>query len=214
MLMLILGFDIAGDPFNDEFTKIFQSVYSQQTSMLEKLQTRKKKLDNKLKTIQTWRRVSSIIFAATVAAVLICSVVAAAIAAPPVAAALAAASAVPLGSMGTWIDSLWKKYEDAVKGQKVVNRSMVVGTQIVIKDLDNIRVVIERLEIQIQSLLGNVDFVIEEEAVKIGIEEIKKKMEAFRKNVDDLGVQTDMCIRDVRMARTVILQRLIKPPNP
>ncbi|KAI8532942.1 hypothetical protein RHMOL_Rhmol11G0257300 [Rhododendron molle] len=207
-------FKAAGDPFTDEFTKIFQSVYSHQTSMLDKLQTRRKKLDKKLRTTQTWRRVSSMIFAATVTAVLICSVVAAAIAAPPVAAALAAASAVPLGSMGAWIDSLWKKYEDAVKGQKDVVRSMEVGTLIVIKDLDNIRVVIERLEIQIESLLGNVDFVIEEEAVKIGIEEIKKKMEVFRKNVDDLGIQTDMCIRDVRRARTVILRRLINPPNP
>lgn len=213
-MMLIFGFAITGDPFTDEFTTIFQSVYSHQTSMLDKLQTRRKKLDKKLRTTQTWRRVSSMIFAATVTAVLICSVVAAAIAAPPVAAALAAASAVPLGSMGAWIDSLWKKYEDAVKGQKDVVRSMEVGTRIVIKDLDNIRVVIERLEIQIESLLGNVDFVIEEEAVKIGIEEIKKKMEVFRKNVDDLGIQTDMCIRDVRRARTVILRRLINPPNP
>lgn len=211
-MMLIFGFANTGDPFTDEFTKIFQSVYSHQTSMLDKLQTRRKKLDKKLRTTQTWRRVSSMIFAATVTAVLICSVVAAAIAAPPVAAALAAA--VPLGSMGAWIDSLWKKYEDAVKGQKGVVWSMEVGTRIVIKDLDNIRVVIERLEIQIESLLGNVDFVIEEEAVKIGIEEIKKKMEVFRKNVDDLGIQTDMCIRDVRIARTVILRRLINPPNP
>lgn len=207
-------FKAAGDPFTDEFIKIFQDVYSHQTAMLDKLQTKKKKLDKKLKTTQAWRRVSGIIFATTVAAVLICSVVAAAIAAPPVAAALAAASAIPLGSMGTWIDSLWKKYEDAVKGQKDVVRSMEMGTRIVIKDLDNIRVVIGRLEIHIESLFGNVDFINEEKAVKIGIEEIKKKVEVFKKNVEDLRSQTDKCIRDVQRARTVVLRRLIKPPNP
>lgn len=205
-------FKAAGDPFTDEFIKIFQDVFSHQTSMLDKLQTKRKKLDKKLKTTQAWRRISGIIFATTVAAVIICSVVAAAIAAPPVAAALAAA--VPLGSMGTWIDSLWKKYEDAVKGQKDVVLSMEIGTRIVIMDLDNIRVVIDRLEIQIDSLFGNVDFVIEEKAVKIGIEEIKKKVEVFKKNVEDLGVHTDKCIRDVQRARTVVLQRLIKLPNP
>ncbi|MCI93240.1 UPF0496 protein, partial [Trifolium medium] len=58
--------------------------------MLEKLQLRKGKLDKKLKQIRTWRKVSFIIFVATVAAVLICSVVAAAVASPHVAAAVAA----------------------------------------------------------------------------------------------------------------------------
>ncbi|XP_031267053.1 UPF0496 protein At4g34320-like [Pistacia vera] len=207
------NFKAAGDPFTEDFFQIFQSVYKQQVSMLVKLQLRKNKLDKKLKYIHSWRKVSSIIFAATCATVLICSVVAAAMAAPPVAAALAAASSIPLGSMGKWIDSLWKNYENALKGQKEVITSMQVGTYIAIKDLDNIRVLIDRIEIEIEALLQNVDFVIEEEAVKIGIEEIKKKLGVFMKNVEDLGVQADTCSRDIRRARTVVLQRIIKHPN-
>lgn len=207
------NFKAAGDPFTEEFFQIFQSVYKQQLSMLEKLQLRKNKLDKKLKYIHAWRKVSSIIFAATFAAVLICSVVAAAMAAPPVAAALAAATSIPLGSMGKWFDSLWKNYENALKGQKEVISSMQAGTYVAIKDLDNIRVLIDRLEIEVESLLQNVDFVIEEEAVKIGVEEIRKKLGVFMKNVEDLGVQADMCSRDIRRARTVVLQRIIKHPN-
>ncbi|KAL9418060.1 hypothetical protein CISIN_1g040233mg [Citrus sinensis] len=207
------NFKAAGDPFTEEFFQIFQSVYKQQISMLEKLQLRKNKLDKKLKYIHSWRKVSSIIFAATFATVLICSVVAAAMAAPPVAAALAAASSIPLGSMGKWIDSLWKNYEHALKGQKEMISSMQVGTYIAIKDLDNIRVLIDRLEIEVEALLQNVDFVIEEEAVKIGVEEIKKKLGVFMKNVEDLGVQADTCSRDIRRARTVVLQRIIKHTN-
>lgn len=207
------NFKAAGDPFTEEFFHIFQSVYKQQVSMLEKLQLRKSKLDKKLKYIHAWRKVSSIIFAATFAALLICSVVAAAMAAPPVAAALSAAAAIPLGSMGKWIDSLWKNYENALKGQKEVISSMQVGTYVVIKDLDSIRVLIDRLEVQIEALLQNVDFVVEAEAVKIGVEEIKKKLGVFMKNVEDLGVQADMCGRDIRRARTVVLQRIIKHPN-
>ncbi|XVE93550.1 hypothetical protein REPUB_Repub01dG0204400 [Reevesia pubescens] len=208
------NFKAAGDPFTEEFFQIFQSVYRQQIAMLEKLQLKKNKLDKKLKYIHAWHKVSSMIFVAAFAAVLICSVVAAAMAAPPVAAALAAATSIPVGSMGKWIDSLWKNYENALKGQKEVISSMQAGTYVAIKDLDNIRVLIDRLEIEIESLLQNADFAIEEEeAVKIGIDEIKKKLGVFMKNVEDLGQQADICSRDIRRARTVVLQRIIKHPN-
>ncbi|CAL9132020.1 unnamed protein product [Musa acuminata var. zebrina] len=207
-------FKTAGDPFTEEFFQVFQSVYRQQLLMLEKLQLRKNKLDKKLKSIKAWRKVSSIIFAATLAAVLICSVVAAAVSAPPVAAALAAATSIPIGSMAKWIDSLLKDYGNAVQGQKEVVGSMQVGTFIVIKDLDSIRVSIDKLEIEIVSLLDNADFAIKDvEAVKIGIEEIKKKLEVFTKSVEDLGEQTDKCSRDIRRARTVVLQRIIRTPK-
>ncbi|BAT90901.1 hypothetical protein LR48_Vigan08g169800 [Vigna angularis] len=207
------NFKAAGDPFTEEFFQIFQSVYKHHILMFEKLQLRKNKLDKKLKYIKSWRKVSSMIFVATFAAVLICSVVAAAIAAPPVAAAIAAATSIPIGSMGKWMDSLWKNYENALKGQKEVISSMQAGTYVAIKDLDSIRVLIDRLEIEIESLLRNVNFAIEEGAVKVAIEEIKKKLGVFMKNVEDLGVQADMCSRDIRRARTVVLQRIIKHPH-
>ncbi|GAA0170186.1 hypothetical protein LIER_24498 [Lithospermum erythrorhizon] len=207
------SFKVAGDPFTEEFFQTFQSIYRQQMVMLEKLQLKKSKLDKKLKYIHAWRKVSNVIFVATFAAVLICSVVAAAVASPPLAATLAAATSLPLGSMGKWIDSLFKNYENAVKGQKDVINSMHVGTYVAIKDLDNIRVLIDKLEIEIESLLKQAEFIINEEAVKVGIEEIKKKLDVFMKNVEDLGVQADMCSRDIRRARTVVLQRIIKYPN-
>ncbi|KAL0386980.1 UNVERIFIED_CONTAM: hypothetical protein Sradi_2579800 [Sesamum radiatum] len=187
----------------------------QQMLMLEKLQLKKNKLDKKLRYIHAWRKVSSIIFAATFAAVLICSVVAAAMAAPPVSAALAAATSIPLGSMGKWIDSLLKNYENAVKGQKEIVNCMNVGTYVTIKDLDSIRVLIDRLEIEIESLLKNAEFAVinGDEAVRVGVDEIRKKLDVFMKNIEELGVQADNCSRDIRRARTVILQRIIKHPT-
>ncbi|GFS36235.1 transmembrane protein, putative [Actinidia rufa] len=174
----------------------------------EKTLDEENKLDKKYKYYHAWRKISSIIFATTLVTVLICSVVAAAMAAPPVAAALAAAIAVPVGSVGRWIDSLLKSYENAIKGQEEVLSSMQVGTKIAIKDLDNIRVRIDWLEIEIESLLHNAEFAIEEEAVKIGIEEIKKEVVVFMKRVEDLGKQVDTCSRDVCRARIVVLQRM------
>ncbi|XP_073292703.1 UPF0496 protein At4g34320-like [Primulina huaijiensis] len=207
------AFREAGDPFTEEFFQSFHAVHKRQMVMLERLQIKNSKLDKTLKSVHTWRKISSIIFAATFAAVLICSVVAASIAAPPVAAALAAATSIPLGSMGKWIDSLLDNYENAVKGQKEIINSMTVGTYVTIKDLDSIHVLINKLELQIESLLENADFAIDEEAVRFGVEEIKKKTDSFMKNAEELGKQADSCCRDIRKARTVILQRIIKHPN-
>lgn len=134
-------------------------------------------------------------------------------AAPPVAAALAAATSIPIGSMGKWIDSLIMNYEKAMKGQKESINSMTVGTYITIKDLDNIRVLIDRLEIEIEGLMKDAEFAVNEDAVKIAIDEIKKKVDVFMKNVEELGAQADNCSRDTRRARTVILQRIINPPH-
>jgi len=125
-----------------------------------------------------------------------------------VATILGASSTIRIGSMGEWIDSMLKNYEIAVKGQKEVVISMQVGTYVATKDLDNIR-----LKIEIESLLHNVEFAIEDDDVKVAIEEMKKKLEVFMKNVEDLGVQADTCITDIIRARAVVLQRIIKLPH-
>ncbi|XP_059623732.1 UPF0496 protein 1-like [Cornus florida] len=208
------NFKTAGDPFNDEFFSLFQSVYAKQVSMFVKLQASKSKLDKKLKSVKAWRTVSNVIFMATFASVLICSVVAAAIAAPPVVTALAAAAAVPLGSMGKWINSLWKKYENELKGERDVMGSLHIGTYVAIKDLDSIRLLVDRLEIEFESLLQNADFALrEDEAVMLAIDEIKKKLSGFMQTIQDLSEHTDKCGRDIRRARTLILQRIIKHPS-
>ncbi|XP_041001315.1 UPF0496 protein At2g18630-like [Juglans microcarpa x Juglans regia] len=207
-------FKAAGDPFTDEFFALFQSVYQHHVSMLEKLQLRKRKLDKKLKNLKTWRRVSNVLFVAAFVSVLVLSVVAAAIAAPPVVTALAGALVVPIGSVGKWCNALWKRYENAVKGQREVISSMLVGTYITMKDLETIRVMVNKLEIEIESMLQNADFALrEEEAVNLAMDEIKKKLEVFMDTIDNLSKHADKCSRDIRRARTVILQRIIRHPT-
>ncbi|XP_012574409.1 UPF0496 protein At2g18630-like [Cicer arietinum] len=204
-------FKETGDPFSEEFYSLFQSVYAQQASMLKKLLIRKQKLDKKLKSLKTLKRVSSAIFVAAFVAVLIFSVVAAAIAAPPVIMALAGALAVPIGSVGKWCNSLFKKYETAIKGQGEVISSMQIGTYISLVDMNNIRVRIEQLEIKIESMLQIADFALgNEDAVKLAIDEIKKKIEIFAEIIETLSVQADQCSRQTRKARTVVVQKIIK----
>lgn len=207
-------FKATGDPFSDEFYQAFQSVYRQQLSMLEKLHHRKSELDKKLKSVKIWRKVTCIIFASAFAALLICSVVAALVAAPPIAAALAAATSIPLGSMGKWFDSMWKDYQNALKAEKELINTMHAGTFVVLTDLDNIRILVNRLEDHIRSLLENAEFAFRnEEAVRLGIDEIRKKMGVFMKSIEDLVHQADRCSRDIRRARTVVLQKIIKLPK-
>ncbi|KAK6129102.1 hypothetical protein DH2020_037175 [Rehmannia glutinosa] len=134
------NFRTVGDPFTQDFFKAFNS------------------LDKKLRKLRVWRKVSNVIFVVAFASVLICSVVAAAITAPPVVTALAAAAAIPLGSMGKWLNSIWKNCERDFGGQRDVISTMQIGSFIVIKDLDSIRVLVDRFQIEIEDLLANADF--------------------------------------------------------
>lgn len=208
------NFKDAGDPFTEEFYLLFQSVYTQQATMLKKLQIRKRKLDKKLKSLKSWKRVSNAIFLAAFVSVLIFSVVAASIAAPPVVTALAAALVVPLGSVGKWCNSLFKGYEKAIKGQREVVSSMQLGTYISLKDLDNIRVLTNKLELQLESLLQNADFALKnEDVIKLAIDEIKKNIETFSETLETLSANADKCSRQIRKARTVVIQNIIKRPD-
>ncbi|KAI3500571.1 hypothetical protein L2E82_19081 [Cichorium intybus] len=209
-------FEALEGPFSEEFFELFQSVYKQQLTMLKKLQIQKGKVDKKLKSAKTYRKLTNMIFVITFSTVLICSVVAAAVAAPPVVTALAAAAAVPLGSMGKWVNSLWKKYETELKGQREMISSMRMGNLIVIKDLDNIKALVDKLGIEMQGLVQNAQFAIneeEEEAVAMAVDEMKKTVNDFAKTIDELSDHSDKCCRDVRRARLVIVQKITKQPS-
>ncbi|KAG6767982.1 hypothetical protein NC652_018687 [Populus alba x Populus x berolinensis] len=204
-------FTAAGNPFTPQFFALFQSVSEQQVSMLKKLQSRKKELDKKMKSTKAWKKVSNVLFVSVFVSVLIISVVAAAVAAPPVLTALAGAMAVPAGSVGKWCNTLWNRYEKALKDQKELVTSMQVATWGTINDMDSIRVLVNKLQMGIQSLLDNADFAIrEEDAVKLVIDEIKKKMAVFMEIVEDLAAHADKCNRDISLARTMILNRILK----
>ncbi|POO02599.1 hypothetical protein TorRG33x02_015830 [Trema orientale] len=214
-LQELARFKAAGDPFTEEFFALFQTVFKQQVAMLEKLQQKKRKIDKKLKSLKTWRKVSNVIFVATFVSVLIFSVVAAAIAAPPVVTALLGALAVPIGSVGKWCNTLWNRYGNVVKGQREIISSMQVGTFVTLRDLESIRSLVNKLEIQIESLMHDAEFALtQDDALKIIIDDIKKKLEVFTETTESLTQQNSKCIEEITMARRVITQRIIKhPPN-
>ncbi|KAJ6288514.1 hypothetical protein OIU76_024489 [Salix suchowensis] len=201
----------AGNPFTPQFFALFKSVHEQQVSMLKKLVSRTKKLDEKLKSMETWRRVSNVLFVSAFVSVLIFSVLAAAVAAPPVVIALASAMAVPIGSVGKWCSSLWIRYEKALEEEKVLVTSLEVGTRLAIKDMESIRALVNKFHDEIESLLKNADIAIrEEDAVKLGIDDIKRMMAVFMERIEDLAARAGTCQDDIIAARKVVVNKTLE----
>ncbi|XP_020574556.1 UPF0496 protein 1-like [Phalaenopsis equestris] len=184
----------------------FKPVYQQQLSSLGKLQNLEAEQDKKLKSVKIWRNVTRIIFVSAFAALFICSVVAAFEAASRIAAALAAATAIPVGSIGKWFDSKWKDYQDALKVEKELINKMHATTSVVLTYLNNIKILVNRLEDNIRSLSDDAEFVLEDEdAVRPVIEEMRKKIEVFMKIIEDLVQQADQCSRILSRASAVLI---------
>ncbi|KAJ6678553.1 TRANSMEMBRANE PROTEIN [Salix viminalis] len=164
-------FKAAGDPFTPQFFALYESVHEQQVSMFKKSQSLKKKLDEKLKSMKTWRRVSNVLFVSAI----ICFV-------------------------GNWCN----RYEKALEEEKGIVRSIEVGTFVTIKDMVDVRELVNKLQVEIESLLHVADFATREEDV------IKRKMAVFMESIEDLAVHADKCNSDISQARTVILNRILK----
>ncbi|CAN4105999.1 unnamed protein product [Withania somnifera] len=208
------SFKDAGDPFSDKFFSSFQSVYVHQEALLSKLKAKKRKLDKKLSRVKTWKRVSNVIFATVFVSAIICSIVAAAVTAPPIVTALAAAASVPLGTVGKWINSMWKKYEDELKREREILTSMGAGSFVVIQDLVHIRALADKLQIIFEGLLHNADFAIREtDAVASAMEEVKKNVNGFSETIEVLSQHAKKCNQDIRMARAVILRKIVSQPS-
>ncbi|KAL6220543.1 hypothetical protein ACLB2K_008299 [Fragaria x ananassa] len=218
ILQELRAFKAAGDPFGEECFALFQEVLNQHASMLQILQVRKKRLDKKLKSVKAWRKVSNVLFVATFVESVFSApgcaahpVVAAAITAPPLVSALAHPLAVSVGSVENWCKILWSHYE-TLKAQRIAMQLGTMDCMFTMTDLNKIRVLVENCESEIEALLQNADFAIKENAVKKVMSEINKKLEMFMETVKSLSQNADECGRNIRRARTVILQRMISHP--
>ncbi|KAL1204297.1 hypothetical protein V5N11_029495 [Cardamine amara subsp. amara] len=210
-------FKASGDPFDGEFFTLFESVYEQQVLLLEIIHKQRSRLDKKLKNIKNWKKISNVVFVTAFVSVLIFSVVAAAVAAPPVVTALAAALAVPMGSVGKWCNYLWSKYETSVKRQKDIVLSMSFGARMTMKDMENIGAHIDKLKIEMESMMQKVDFALnekeEEVAVRLSMQEISKKFDVFTERIEEVGENAAKCSKDITRARTIVLRHILSFPS-
>ncbi|XP_059624685.1 UPF0496 protein 1-like [Cornus florida] len=205
-----------GNLFTEELSSLFDSVYKTEQSMLEKFRVKKTELDNKLKSVKTWRTVSHVILGVTCASLLICSLVVMAICAPPAVMALGAAiipaAAAGLEEMGGgWIDYYLMKYENELKSQNEKISSLESSTLVWKTDLDHIASDVKNAKNKIQSMLHIAEFALNEEAsVTLVMEEIKMKMIGFMETITDLSEHTDTCRRHVIHDRKEFSENIIK----
>ena len=63
-------------------------------------------------------------------------------------------------------------------------------------------------------MLQSSDFALRnEDAVKFAIDEIKKNIDTFAETIEALSKQADECSRQIRMARTVVVKKIINYTN-
>ncbi|KAI4325820.1 hypothetical protein MLD38_031183 [Melastoma candidum] len=207
-LQQLKRFREAGDPFTDEFTALLESIYVQQLKMLKSLEACRNNVDKKLRSSKTWMRITNAIYVAAFISTLIVSVVAVALAAPPVVSAIAAGLAAPIGSLGKWCNTLWKNYRKELRQQKALLTLAAGFTKIAIEDIQTIKMLVSRLEIEIESLVANADLAEREGAVALMIGELRKRLDVFMELVENLGEHADQGSQYTQTARAIILQRI------
>lgn len=161
--------------------------------------------------MKAWRKVWSVVYAVTFAAVLISSVVLAAVAAPPAATAAAAAASAAMGTIGEWFDALWKNCEGVLEGEAEVIGMVRKETFFAIHDLERIRVAVERLEVTLGSMAWESEFGTrkeEEVAMTETMEEMRKKVVEFGRDVMELEREVDRCSGNAREVSAAMLQAI------
>lgn len=207
------GFVSAANPFSEDFSKQFMTVYQRHLEMQNKLQVKKKKLDSKLRSVRGWMKVSNIILGATCAAVLLCRVIADAIAAPRVAVDLAEESRKPGRGMGSWLKPLCRKYEQ-IRAQAAIIEDASKGTFVAIQDLNNIKASVERLKNETAAITRNIRFGEDRRhdpySLQVAVEAIRRKQAAFIDQLEDLRETVIQSRGRINRARTVVLVRILE----
>ncbi|KAI4381174.1 hypothetical protein MLD38_007277 [Melastoma candidum] len=206
-------FKEAGDPFTEEFSVLLRSVYEQQQQMFKSLKACKDKVDRSLRSSKTWMKVTNAIFVAAFVSTLIVSVVAVAMTAPAVVTALAAGLAAPIGSLGKWCNTLWKNYRSALKQQKELLTLATGFTRLTIADIETIKTLVDKLKIEVESLMSTADLADGGETVRLTIEEIRKRLDIFTDIVEKLSDYADQGSQYTQKARGIILQRITGQPS-
>lgn len=203
------------NPFEGRNINELRSACEQQQSLLALLRQRNHELEKRLKSVKKWRKAWNVIYMAGVVAVLACSVMLAAMASPAAAVAGATASATAMKCVEPCIDSLWEKWERSLQGDKDIIAAMQRKGGIAMRQLENIRLIVEKLKIDTDVMLKTVDFAIskedgEEIEVEIGIEKITAKKEEFEKIIDGLKESLDSSDGEIRKATTEFLEIIMK----
>ncbi|VVB14258.1 unnamed protein product [Arabis nemorensis] len=196
-----------GDPFGDEFTTQYESVYKEQVMLLDKIRELQVMLEKKHKNVKKLRRLGNIIFATALLSVITLSL----IVTSPVVATVAIGLATPIATAGTWVIGMLKDSEKSVKTQKHLFLLTENSTQVNIESMKTIKNLVETLVIRISSILKTVEVAVEkreEEAMKLVMQEIIKKVEGFAEKIEQVGANVAKCSKVVVSGRVLVMEHI------
>ncbi|KAL3700408.1 hypothetical protein R1sor_018430 [Riccia sorocarpa] len=199
ILLELSNFLEAPNPFT-EFQTLFSVVYERQRKLQEKLTERRRKYHRKERNVRVMKKITTVILTASCVSLVVCAAVAMAVASPFFAGGVTAAASLPLEAMHGWLNKLWAHYEQKVRAERGVVDAAHWGTWVAIKDLDTMTTEVRRLTSEIEGFNRNIEFAQERGdslALQNSIRMIRRKHEQFVKQLDDLGVHVNECIKRI-----------------
>ncbi|KAG4212407.1 hypothetical protein ERO13_A02G163432v2 [Gossypium hirsutum] len=183
-------FKAAEESFVQKFLEQKRMAHMRYESMQGKVCARKKTLEKKVESWETWRRVSVAFLVAAFISMLVFSVVAVIISAKPVITTLAGALTTAIVPLGTWCNKYWKRNKEKIKEKKKLTAIM----EIYGSSATTIWMQVEELEIKKTSLSHSVDCVLTEGyTLKVGMDDINEKLKHVTSIITDLLRETDGC---------------------
>ncbi|RRT76421.1 hypothetical protein B296_00023319 [Ensete ventricosum] len=200
----------AGHPFAGLNAKEPQQALSKLRTTMDRLRDRKKEIKAALRSTKRWRNLWDVVFTAAFIGVLVCSVVLAATGAAPVAITAGTAGATAIKAMEPWANSLWDERETALRDEKEVVK-MMLDEGLSVHEHDNIRSLVVKLWTDVETIMKKVEFVLQqedEEAMQVGMTELKKKMEAVdvKGSINSLKDKVDACKQEIQPSESKFLK--------
>lgn len=200
----------AGHPFAGLNVKEPQHALSKLRETMDRLRDRKKEIKAALRSTKRWRKFCEVVFTATFIGLLVCSVVLAATVAAPVAITAGTAGATAIKAVEPWFNSLWDGRETALRDEKEVVK-MMLDEELSVHELDSIRSLVVKLWTDVETLMKKVEFVLQqedEEAMEVGMTELKKKMEAtdVKGCIMFLKEKVDACKKEIQPSKSKFLK--------
>lgn len=165
-----------------------QILMEQQQQMLSSLKQHIQTLDEQKQTTGRWKKVTSTVLMAITGALLIGVIVVLCVGNPTAAASLVACT-VGVGASSFGVLDAFNAYEETLLVQKNAINSINDKTMIVIMDLQDIELLINKIVREIDSLVFNVGFAAKGN-VGFGMKDIKRKLDNFLKKIEDLEAKT------------------------
>ncbi|CAL9201077.1 unnamed protein product [Musa hybrid cultivar] len=200
----------AGHPFAGLNVMEPLRALSKLRETMDWLRDRKKEIKAALRSTKRWRKFCEVVFTATFIGVLVCSVVLAATGAAPVAITAGTAGATAIKALEPLVNSFWDGRETALRDEKEVVK-MMLEEELSVHELDSIRSLVVKLWTDVETLVKKVEFVLQqedEEAMEVGMTELKKKMEAtdVKGCIKFLKEKVDACKKEIQPSKSKFLK--------